>query len=263
MPFTLAHPAAVLPLGRRLPRATVFSALIVGSMTPDFAYFIPFDVTRGASHGVAALATFCLPAGFAIYLAFHLLLKRPLVALLPARFARLLAAGVERALPPRSGAAVALSIVLGAATHILWDSFTHSNGQAVARLAFLRATLFHFRGAAVEPCHLLQQASTVAGLAIVGFAARRALREAVPGEVAVLPRPLAVLVAAALAIAPAAAGVATARSLLGPDASVFALRGYAFAIVVSTLRTFTVTLALYALAWHAWRALRPRAASPA
>jgi hypothetical protein len=37
MPFTLAHPAIVVPLAlQRL----ILSALIIGSMTPDLEYFI-------------------------------------------------------------------------------------------------------------------------------------------------------------------------------------------------------------------------------
>src|SRR5581483_12465816 len=45
VPFTLAHPAAVLPLRRR---GLVFSALVVGSMAPDFEYF--FGLKRPISH---------------------------------------------------------------------------------------------------------------------------------------------------------------------------------------------------------------------
>src|SRR5215467_12574272 len=37
VPFTFSHPAAVLPLARR---GLVFSALVVGSMAPDFPYFV-------------------------------------------------------------------------------------------------------------------------------------------------------------------------------------------------------------------------------
>ena len=38
MPFTLSHPAAVIPLRRW----GIFSALIIGSIMPDSVYFLPF-----------------------------------------------------------------------------------------------------------------------------------------------------------------------------------------------------------------------------
>ena len=45
MPFTLAHPAAVIPLCGILRRASVPSALIIGSMAPDLVYFVPLGST--------------------------------------------------------------------------------------------------------------------------------------------------------------------------------------------------------------------------
>ncbi|MSQ59664.1 MAG: DUF4184 family protein [Betaproteobacteria bacterium] len=46
MPFTIAHPAAALPLLRPLRGFGVLSALVIGSMTPDFPYFLTGDLTR-------------------------------------------------------------------------------------------------------------------------------------------------------------------------------------------------------------------------
>ena len=48
MPFTPAHPAIVVPLVRWKPRVFVLSALIVGSMSPDFEYFV--QPTASADH---------------------------------------------------------------------------------------------------------------------------------------------------------------------------------------------------------------------
>jgi hypothetical protein len=54
VPFTLAHPAAAVPLLRPLGRRGLLSALVIGSMAPDLWYFVPFDVTRADSHSPAA-----------------------------------------------------------------------------------------------------------------------------------------------------------------------------------------------------------------
>jgi hypothetical protein len=61
MPFTISHAAAVLPLSRTgLPLA----ALMIGSMSPDFAYFLPAR-TGLLSHSVPGLFKFCWPSALA------------------------------------------------------------------------------------------------------------------------------------------------------------------------------------------------------
>ncbi|MGG6497508.1 UNVERIFIED_CONTAM: DUF4184 family protein, partial [Bacteroidetes bacterium 56_B9] len=63
----------------------------------------------------------------------------------------------------RAGAAV----VLGAATHVVWDGFTHAHGWAVDRLPALHATALVLGGRAIPWFNLLQHLSTVAGGALV------------------------------------------------------------------------------------------------
>lgn len=83
MPFTVAHAAAVLPLGRwgryRLP----MSALMIGAMTPDLPYFLPLEVSRITTHDLPGIFRFCWPAGLAVWPIYVLLLERPTLALLP------------------------------------------------------------------------------------------------------------------------------------------------------------------------------------
>jgi hypothetical protein len=83
MPFTLAHPAAAVPLRGCLGRFGVLSALVIGSMTPDCSYFLPWTVPRSETHSPSGLLWFCLPAGLLAYALFHIVLKGPLLALLP------------------------------------------------------------------------------------------------------------------------------------------------------------------------------------
>ena len=83
MPFTAAHPAAVLPLRRFCPQWFVWPALIVGSITPDTEYFLA--LRPQSSHGVTFAGSFyyCVPIGLLLLGAFHLLLRQPLALLLP------------------------------------------------------------------------------------------------------------------------------------------------------------------------------------
>src|SRR6185436_19246157 len=70
-------------------------------------------------------------------------------------------------------AAVCISLVLGAITHVAWDSFTHSDGIAVLQLTFLRRPMLALFGLKLAPYQLLQLASTLLGM---GLLARWVLR---------------------------------------------------------------------------------------
>ena len=133
MPYPFAHPAAVLPLARPLGRFAVPSALAIGSMAPDFWYFVPL-LERDESHSLVGLAWFCLPAGLLAYALFHLLLKQPLIALLSPRLGCFTPAG----LPQVPWRAVIVSLMVGALTHLVWDALTHSYDEAAQRQAYHR-----------------------------------------------------------------------------------------------------------------------------
>ena len=122
MPYPFAPPVAVLPLVPLMGRFAVPSALAIGSIAPDLWYLVPF-AERADSHSAAALFWFCLPAGLLAYAIFHLVLKDPLSALLWPR----LGAFACRGVPEAPWHAVVISLLLGALTHLAWDTLTHAN----------------------------------------------------------------------------------------------------------------------------------------
>lgn len=178
MPFTLAHPAAAVPLRRVLARWGVLSALVIGSMTPDFAYWVPNHVTRAESHSLEGLFWFCLPVGLAGYALFHLLLKRPAVLLLPEPLRiRLQPLAFDGpAFPTAPLVPVMVSLLVGAFTHVAWDSFTHGGAPAVVFFPLLRATLLDVGGYELKVYRLAQHASTLIGLVLLARWSARWLR---------------------------------------------------------------------------------------
>ncbi|MEU9252472.1 DUF4184 family protein [Streptomyces sp. NPDC048270] len=137
MPFTLSHAAAVLPAVRRTGRARgplVASALVLGSFAPDTFYFADAVVGGVMSYGAF---THSLPgvltadaALTAVLVACWLLLREPLIALLPRGRRGRVHAFVRgehwrgrRLLPLALW--FYLSAVAGSLTHVVWDSFTH------------------------------------------------------------------------------------------------------------------------------------------
>lgn len=165
MPFTLAHPAAVLPL-RRL-RGLRTAPLVIGAMVPDAPDYLPVPHRVGVdTHTLTGSYLIDLPLGL-LLLAAALLLREPLTALLSARARWLCLSALE---PFRQRASewllATLAILIGVWTHLLWDSCTHGEGWIVRRVAVLRQIVV-IGGYEIQVCHVLQYLSSVIGLAIV------------------------------------------------------------------------------------------------
>ena len=165
MPFTLAHPAAVLPL--RGVRHLRMAPLIVGAMVPDLPYFLPGGIARYVpfTHAFVHSFTINLALGYAL-LASLVVLQRPLTALLSARARALCLRALSPFRRPIEWAFAAPAILLGVWTHLLWDSFTHRDGWIVHRIPALGAPLVigYYHGTVY---HALQYLSSVVGLCVV------------------------------------------------------------------------------------------------
>lgn len=167
MPFTLAHPAAVIPLRRVRLLRTV--PLIVGAMAPDIPYYLPWRIAKHipqATHTLIGTFTIDLPIGL-LLLVFIWLLRGPLAAPLgPGGRDKCFGALERFGGRPGNWALAPLSLLIGSWTHLVWDSFTHPDGWMVSRISALSApvSFFSYTG---ELCHVLQYASSVFGLAVL------------------------------------------------------------------------------------------------
>jgi Domain of unknown function (DUF4184) len=168
VPFTLAHPAAILPLRRFKPLRTV--PLILGAMAPDFRDYLPWDVRSALpnTHTLRASVLVCVPMCLLVLGALYLL-REPLTALLSPRARWLCLSAVEPFGRRASEWLIApLSILVGVWSHLLWDSFTHGSGWMVRHLAWLRAPLA-IDGSYTTVNQVLQYLSSVAGLAVLAL----------------------------------------------------------------------------------------------
>lgn len=161
MPFPLAHPAAVVPLKRVCPKWFSLSALIVGSISPDFGYcFGPLKLDE-FSHQLLGTFGFCLPAGLLGLWGFYRV-RRWFVRLLPGRYQESLESLCNH--PPASALVLALSVLIGAWTHILWDAFTHKQGWFVLHSQLLQTQIGSFMGHKVRVFHFLWYLSSFIGV---------------------------------------------------------------------------------------------------
>jgi len=169
MPFTPAHIVAAVPLASALGRHGVVSALAIGSMAPDLAYFLPFDVARLESHSLPALVWFCLPVGLATWAFFHVFAAPLLHDVTPRVVRERLPGAWARGEWPRVPiASVALCIVLGAMTHLVWDSFTHYGTPLTRAVPMLAMPMGEIGGVTIRPVRIAQHISTAFGLALLG-----------------------------------------------------------------------------------------------
>lgn len=256
MPWTFAHPAAAI-LVRRVGGASLpLSGLVVGSLSPDFGYYVGAFSLATHAHTLPGTLTICVPS--ACLLVVLLSRLRPLlVAPLPQPHRAAIESLPSLQLWP-CGCAVRmlLAVWLGALTHVAWDSFTHASGLMVLILAPLRAVLFEYSGRTFATYSILQHAGTVFGIAVIGMAYCRWLQRTVGIRAClrfpVLRDSLPLVMAGVLS---AALGFVIALLRLRTDAGwpVLMFRG----VVDSTIVFSAVYLVL---ALHAVRKARLRAA---
>lgn len=172
MPFTLAHPAIVLPLSRWFPRAVCGTGVVIGSMTPDLAPALFLPGGREFSHSLPGVVVVDVP--LAVLLAFGLqrYARLPLARHAPPAIGLLLAGWAAEVWAVGGWARLLCSCAIGSLSHLVWDGFTHATGPFVAIWPALRAGV-EIAGRELPVYRFLQHTSSVVGTAIVAMALAR------------------------------------------------------------------------------------------
>lgn len=168
MPFTLSHAAAALPFRRS---RLVPSALLIGTFAPDLEYFIRLRPGGGWGHTLPGAFGMSLPLGLAALWIFHRFVKVPLVYLLPETVRARLSDQLLpfRFVPLTRFLNIVLSLLIGIATHLLWDSCTHSQYWIASHVQLLQYPL-HLPVIGWEPLSdTLQLVTSAAGLAVLAL----------------------------------------------------------------------------------------------
>ena len=136
MPFTLAHPAAVVPLRRT---GMPMTALVAGSMVPDLPTMVGFSGARSWTHSFLGVVTIDLAMGMVALLLWYVVFRRPLVDLAPDPWRARLPEGVV--VGRRTWLLCVPGVVVGAATHVVWDAFTHEDEWGAEGVGILQETV--------------------------------------------------------------------------------------------------------------------------
>ncbi len=173
MPFTPSHAVVALPFVRT---PLVPSAIAVGAMTPDLPLFV-----RGVGPGYSFTHSFgnvlwTAVIAFVLFLLWRVMLRPAVSEFVPDAIARRLPAAWERggwsAAREAAGAGqtgsypvlLAVSLVLGVLSHIVWDLFTHEGRWGVQVLPWLAAQWGPLPG-----FRWLQHGSSVVGLVVIAL----------------------------------------------------------------------------------------------
>ena len=187
MPFTPSHALVALPFIRT---PLVPAAIAIGAMTPDLPLFL-----RGVGLDYSFTHTFAnvlwtAVVAFVLFLVWRVVLRPAVGELSPLWLARRLPAEWSQSGVEAAGAAVgigtrrpwypvllAVSLILGVLSHIVWDLFTHEGRWGVEVMPALEAMWGPLSG-----YKWLQHGSSAIGLIVIGIWAVLRLRRADPRD---------------------------------------------------------------------------------
>lgn len=131
--------------------------MIIGSMSPDFSYILELIGPSLEVHSLWGIFYFCVPVSVLIVWVYSRFLRTAWEEIFPWLFLR-----------EKVGlGSIAISAAIGAATHIIWDGFTHRTGWFVQRIELLGEIAFRVGGQDLPWYKLLQYASSLVGALLV------------------------------------------------------------------------------------------------
>lgn len=165
MPFTFSHPAIVLPLTKIHPNKLSATGLIIGSMAPDFEYFIKMKMEKVHGHTLEGIFYFDLPLTIVLAFIFHLFVRDQLINNLPNSLNHKLLRFTQinwLQWVKKRWYVLIYSSLIGIFSHLCWDAFTHTNGFFVRHIPILQGWI-DISGVLVRKTDLLQLLSTIFG----------------------------------------------------------------------------------------------------
>jgi uncharacterized protein DUF4184 len=253
MPFTLSHPAAIIPFSRS--RLFVFSALITGSMAPDFLYFIPENSWKHFGHTMPGIILVCIPCSLVFLWVFHNFLKCPVLDLLPECLQKRVFPYMTKFhfRPGIHFMKIIISILIGITTHIIWDSMTHPYGFLVKRIAFLNEPFIIIKFEVIKVYKILQHMSTIGGILIIEYFIINLYHESgVIPELHINSFPgkrknkiLLIMILLALEIS-----FITSMFIYYPYVSFDCFKRFFVFLVVRFMAVFLIEILIYSIIWH-------------
>jgi len=147
------------------------SALVVGCFAPDFAHLIWLKPHSSYGHTLSGIFFLDLPVSLAMLWLFHAYAKYPLLMFLPGAVRQRLKDGTAAFSfwPLARLMLILLSILIGIATHIAWDSFTHRDTWPYEYWKLLRLNVQLPVTGSLAVYKLLEYGSSLFGIAVLAI----------------------------------------------------------------------------------------------
>ncbi len=149
----------------------VLSALVTGSLAPDFHYFLDLGPHGHFSHSIIGAFVYSLPVSLMLLWVFQQIMKLPLISLSPEPVQQRLIglAASFRWGPWRRFLLILFALLVGIFSHLAWDAFTHDRGFVVRNIPDLRSRALEDFGTHRPLYNVLQHASSLLGMGFLAF----------------------------------------------------------------------------------------------
>lgn len=252
MPFTLSHAGFVIPLRRCLSHQLLLYALMIGSVVPDFGYFIRQFGLASFAHTITGAIVVSVPVGLIVYFASAACFRRIADALPDPHAGFLASLEIDQATRRPSLLAIALAILVGALSHNFVDSFTHESGLAVSMFPALANEVISIRGEAVPVFRILQYSGSALGMVMIlgayGLGLRRYCREQ---DCAVWQDSRKWMVLVGIAGSTAVMAGILSSGMLAGGVNFYAMRALGFKFLITWLPLFALAFLCLALSRRA------------
>ncbi|TCM70886.1 uncharacterized protein DUF4184 [Acinetobacter calcoaceticus] len=145
------------------------TGVVVGSMAPDFEYFLTLKMSGQFGHTLLGIFIFDLPVAIAVAFLFHYCIRNTLIENLPKTWAEKFWIYRQHSwfeFFKQHYGMIFFSFIIGIFTHVIWDAFTHRHGVAVENIALLQDSIELIQHQ-VPIYKLLQHGSSLFGLALM------------------------------------------------------------------------------------------------
>ncbi|MCU9814106.1 DUF4184 family protein [Paraclostridium sp. AKS73] len=143
--------------------------MILGSMAPDFIYFLLFNPSSDLGHTLLGFLILNLPICFLLNYLILKFIKNPFIINLPSKICNYYTYLINYDFnfkSPKDIFVFTYSCIVGMLTHIIWDAFTHKTGYFVVNINLLKESI-HILGYQVPFFKLLQHGSTLLGFFVI------------------------------------------------------------------------------------------------
>ncbi|HEY9259543.1 DUF4184 family protein [Chitinophaga sp.] len=171
MPFTISHAAIVVPFSNTSRKYLSATGLIIGSMVPDFLYFIFLNPYFNGGHLWWGVFVYDIPLALLLAYLYHNVVKPVLLPYLPewmgGRLQLFRSFNWNNYFRQHYGVVLS-SIIIGILTHFFLDAFTHKEGFFVTCSSFLQRDV-QIGQHPMKMWYLMQYLSSIAGLLILFY----------------------------------------------------------------------------------------------